>query len=77
MWSLRFKDLRSTLMLVFVTLIALTNFFAPFFNHDYKTDPLVTYAFMGLASSIVGYKGVHAFIGRGRNHDPKREDAEP
>jgi len=70
----RSKDWRSTVMLVCVTIIGMTNFLVPIFNPSYKTDPLVTYAFIGLASSIVGYKGVSSVFAQMINKDTKRED---
>lgn len=45
------------LMIILITLLGLVNFFAPFFT-EYKTDPLITYAFIALASGIAGFKGV-------------------
>lgn len=53
------RGVLSLLMLVLITVMGLTNFFAPLFT-DYKTDPIVTYIFMGVASGIAGYKGFAA-----------------
>jgi hypothetical protein len=59
--SLRTKGLLSIVMVVLLTLVGLVNFFAPFFT-DYKTDPLITYIFMGTASGIAGFKGVASLL---------------
>lgn len=51
-------------MIILITIMGLVNFFAPFFS-SYKTDPIITYAFIGVAATIAGFKGVaHTFIRR-------------
>lgn len=63
-------------MIILITLIGLVNFFAPFFT-SYKTDPLITYAFICVAATIAGFKGVvHTFVRRIGNvitKDPSEE----
>lgn len=51
-----------TLMVVLLTVMGLTNFFVPIFVHDIKTDPVITYIFMGTASSIAGFKGMSSLL---------------
>ena len=52
-------------MIILITAIALTNFFVPIFDRDVKTDPLITYAFMGVAATLAGFKGVgQSFVRR-------------
>lgn len=51
------RGILAYLMIILITIIGLVNFFAQFFT-DYKTDPLITYAFIGVAAAIAGFKGV-------------------
>ena len=61
-------------MIVIITVVGLTNFFAPFFS-SYKTDPLITYIFMGTASAIAGYKGAASLL-YGRLHKDAKTERE-
>lgn len=51
------RDPLATVMIVILTIVGLVNFFAPFVT-AYKTDPLITYIFMGTGATIAGYKGL-------------------
>lgn len=60
-------------MIIIITVMALVNFFMPFFT-DYKTDPWITYWFLVLASSIAGYKGLSNLILEKIFNKPMQED---
>lgn len=55
------RGLLAYVMIFLITIMALANFFAPFFT-SYKTNPLITYYFLLLAGSIAGFKGVGALV---------------
>ena len=48
-------------MIVLMTVIGMVNFLAPFVT-DYKSDPFITYIFMGVASTIAFGKGLSHFL---------------
>lgn len=55
------RGLLPSVMIVFITVIGLVNFFAPFFI-EYKTNPLITYFFLFMAGSIAGYQGASSIL---------------
>lgn len=55
------RGILAYVMIAIITFMALVNFVAPFFT-DYKTDPLITYFFLVVSSSIAGYKGLAGFL---------------
>lgn len=62
-------------MIILITVVGLVNFFAPFVT-DYKTDPLITYVFMGVAATIAGFKGVGQGLFRRINNAVAKEPSE-
>lgn len=69
------RGLLAYVMVFLVTLMALVNFFAPFF-FNYKTNPLITYYFLLLAGSIAGFKGVGSLFLKRMFSDPEKEKPE-
>lgn len=50
------KDLLATIIIVVSMIIAIVDFFAPFFVEGYKSNPIITGAFMSIAGVIAGFK---------------------
>ena len=72
---MRQRGVLAYLMIILITVIGLVNFFAQFFT-DYRTDPLITYGFMALASAIAGFKGVGQVFFRKMNNALTKEPTE-
>lgn len=71
------KGLWSYFFIIVISLMGLTNFFAPLFIAEYKTNPWITYFFLFFASGMSGYKGLVAFIMSYMKEIPKEKDNEP
>ena len=51
------KGVLATVIIIAAVLIGLTNFFAQFIIEGFKSDPVVTGAFMTIAGLVAGVKG--------------------